>query len=403
LFPLPLPAWKTLSTSDEVARRSTVDSNFDRFTARSVVELFSLCIEENSLAASASALPLLSSRLQSRNYCDLLLARSIEAFIQNTDSSEAKFDFTQEERRVIGDIFRFGIKLEDAASFEAQLSTSESKTKEEDLEALDPFLEDPDDITAHVASESSDSSEPIRARRSLICMSGRQSSILSYIVPSIFPDGVEEEEAIRRAATSFIDSKNELTSIDFLTLAEESDDDSTSTPDGDLKSLGGLVGDVLVQLLRSPKIDHPWKTMSSLTRLLLQNEKSAASSHDILARAVEQARAGDFDQIVPMGYEGDATERLVRFIVVEIGRCGFQINGLEAGLVVDLVLLLLQRLSDFPLPSYQHSVVTSGLALIGVIAGHNSDRASKLLSSIDQECFLVKSYNIAKSDSAASV
>jgi hypothetical protein len=334
------------------------------------------------------------------------LARSIEAFVKNTDSAESKFDFTQEERRVIGDIFRFGMKLEDAARFEERIEKQESEEKAE-AEALYPFLEDHDDAQANFSSGSADSS-PTRAgssSRSLICMS-RQSSIFNYMVPSMFNDDDEEEKAISRAATSFITSSVDFRSLDFLALVDEDEqdfNDPLSTQDSDLKSVGGLVGDALLELQRSPKTDCPWKTMFSLARLLLQDDKKSTSTNEVFIQAAETAKSRDFESAVSDVYEGDDMERLARFMVVEMARCGHQVDAFEASLIVDLVLLLLQRLADFPLPSENHLTVTAGLVVVVLVAGHVSDRTSNLLSSINQECFVYKGYKRATSDLQASV
>lgn len=67
LFPLPQSRDIPTEEGNYTYRQSVLlVDEVDRFTARSVVDLFSLCIHEGSLAASASALPLLDSRIQSR-------------------------------------------------------------------------------------------------------------------------------------------------------------------------------------------------------------------------------------------------------------------------------------------------------------------------------------------------
>lgn len=69
--------------------------------------------------------------------------------------------------------------------------------------------------------------------------------------------------------------------------------------------------------------------------------------------------------------------------------CGKQIRCTEAAFLVDLVLVLLERMEDFPLPSEQHSEVTASLVLIGLVAGHHSGRAGDLLLTAgDDSCIL---------------
>lgn len=389
LFPLPLPGKK----SEHVHEKQALTKS----SVRSVLELFSLCIEAGSLAASASALPLLASRIQSRNYCDLLLARSIEAFVKNTDSGECTFDFTEEERRVIGDIFRFGMKLEDAAKIEAQLEKQDSEAE----------ASKHDEVQASFTTDTMDSnsSTPNQASRNLICMSSRQGSILNYVMPSVFNDEKAEEEAISRAATSFIENNSDFRSLDFLALGDDEErelgEDSVSGPDSILKSVGGLVGDTLLELLRSPKTDCPWKTMFSLARLLIQGENQAASTSEVFVKAVDNAKIQHFDSLVPDCYAGgDDMERLVRFIVVDMAHSGHQLNVFEASLIVDLVLLLLQRLVDFP-PEI-HVNITAGLVAVALIAGHVSDRSPALMSTVDQDCFMYRIYERAVKDFESS-
>ena len=229
LFPLPQSRDIPPEEGNHPHRRSVlVIDEVDRCTARSVVDLFSLCIHEGSLAASASALPLLDSRIQSRNYCDLLLMRAIASFVRNADSREAEFDCTQEERRVIGDIFRFGIKLEDAALFEKQMTPEESKA--EVLSAGDRLL--PEDTNPPVAFESanSDESDDLNIQSIHKCCVGRGN-----------------------------------------------------------QSVAGLVGDTLLDLLRNPKIDRPWRAMAALARLLLQNSNRIPEI-DVYGSAVSHHR-----------------------------------------------------------------------------------------------------------------
>ena len=402
LFPLPAPR-RPRSSSEKLVDGQEMTKD----TARSVMELFSLCIEQGSLPASASALPLLGSRLQSRNYCDLLLARSIEALVRNTNSEEFEFDVTQEERQIIGDIFRFGIKLEDAARYEGQLQQHEPREKDEDVsDALYPFLDDPDEAQGDFSYDSTEST-PER-RSSLICMSTRRSSLLSYIVPSMFTDKTEEEEAIKLAATSFIKDSTDMPSLDFLAIDdtfdfEEDDDAIENSPDGDMKSVGGLVGDALLELCRSPRTDRPWKTMAILSSLLLRDKHQGSNSASamVFTRAAATSQAPDFESIIPddlEGHDDEGTERLTSFLAVEIERCRLELKDSEAALIVDLVLLLLQRLVDFPLPSSKHSALTSGLVTVALIAGTVSNQTPDLMVDIGKETHVYQCYENATRD-----
>jgi hypothetical protein len=391
LFPLPA-AGKSLETVTDFS-----NSVAGRLSACSVIELFTVCVEEGSLAASASALPLMGSRIHARNYCDLLLAKSIEAFIDNTHSTRWKIDTTQEERRIIGDIFRYGLKLEDSGRLEEKMLRDES-TKQEESKGLYATLEDPDDIGTLGASSSTVSTEtPItKGGQSLICIGGRQSSILNYLVPSIFDDPKEEEEAIRNAATSFIDTQLEPSNLDFLVQPSDDEEDEglpKSIGNLDVQSVGGLVGDVIVNTLIAPKTDCHWNAISSLARLLLQGGEPNAT--EVFTRAAESVQLEELGNLVPEGYEGRSMERVVKFLVVEMARCEYSLNEQKARGVVDLVLRLLGRLEDSPLPKANHSFVTPGLLLVGLIAGHVAGRTPMLVGDLQNGHVLLSSYEQA--------
>ncbi len=443
LFPLPQSHSESPKQSETSKRRKsraclTDKSLVDRFNARTVDDLFSLCIHEGSLAASASALPLLS-RMQSRSYCDLLLERAITAFVHNIDSTDATFDRTQEERRVIGDLFRFGVKLEDAEALEGNMLAQEFH--EESLkEAREKLIAEGtavqtvtngnfgsvDDGAAYSTDDDDSRCYGQNAsNRNLICVGGgkRESFILNYMIHSIFDDGNKvSEEAIRRAASSFIESKQDLVSMDFLTLGADDASGTADTDDGNddywsnsdsgvsrdpnaskhigkpgknIKSVATLVGDVMHELLKAPKIDHPWKAMSSLARLIVQHSNDLPPL-DVFTTAMQQTRKSTLEAVLPSGYETEeSSDQLVRFLVAEIGRCEFQIESSvqEPAWVVDLALILLQRLlSD----SKCSEELLSSLVLIALIAGHVSGRAEELLEPIhDTPSYLVNCYKTA--------
>ncbi len=142
LFPLPLSG-KHASKSPTPEKGG---DRLDKFNARTVVDLFTLCVDEGALAASVSALPLMTSKDQARHYCAELLDEAIDSFVSNTHSRNVRYDKTEEERRVIGDIFRFGMKLEDAdllqenRDYETNGNTPESLEGSFDMTARGPGM-----------------------------------------------------------------------------------------------------------------------------------------------------------------------------------------------------------------------------------------------------------------------
>lgn len=356
LFPLP----------QSIALQSD-EPNLSRRSAKTVFDLFSLCVQEGSLVASASALPLLTSRVQSRNYCDLLMARSIGAFIENASASNSKFDQTEEERRVIGDIFRFGIKLEDAAKFEDQMKASSAKMNEEKKLNLEP--QEFDDSFSYDSEEASG--------KNLIC---------NLDVFSRF-SGSNEEEAIRRSAISFIGNNADFQSLDFLNIVDEGKrtEKRKTTVDEDLKTMGGLVGGVIVDLIRSPKTDRPWKTMACLARMLLQ-ERSEINA-DIFSKAAEEVEADDMETLLPTTYSGEDEEKFTQFMLYETGKCQAECSEMDANIIVDLILFVLSRLEGFRLPKSQ-AFIPTGLVFIGLVAGSIAGRDFLLLSTLREDCFI---------------
>eukprot|EP00980_Cylindrotheca_fusiformis_P001288 scaffold333_cov133-Cylindrotheca_fusiformis.AAC.14 len=391
--------------------RIRMDGSLNRTNAKTVVDLFSLCVQEGSLLASASALPLLGSRLQSRNYCDLLMARSIETFVDNTSSSNCKFDRTEEERRVIGDIFRFGIKLEDAAMFEDKLKTAEEK--KESCEPSDveehgneasmrkrsdsDFSNDDNDKSDSSGSDFSDDSSDGNIEPNALCNIDRSNKMMGVF--SMFSEKKEEEEAIRRSALNFIGSNGAKPSLDFLNVIEEDNDDKNKSVEKDLKSMGGLVGGALVELLLSPKTDCPWKSMASLSRMLLQETFEVDVS--IFSKVAGRIDGDEVDEMIPDLHPdlraGDAMDRFAEFLVTETGQCGNQINESEANTVLNLALFLLQRLEKFRLPRKQ-SFVTAGLVTVGLVAACVVGREQELLATLREDCFMSGCYKVTAYD-----
>ena len=82
----------------------------------------------------------------------------------------------------------------------------------------------------------------------------------------------------------------------------------------------------------------------------------------------------------------------MRFVVLEMGKCESSLDEEQARRLVGLVLQLLGRLEDFPLPKANHSFVMSCLLVVGLIAGHIAGRTPMLLADLDDNHVLVKCY-----------
>lgn len=398
LFPLP--------TKDK--RESKEESKVE---ARTVMDLFTLSVNEGSLAASTSALPLLGSKHRARQFCEQLIKGSLEQFAKNVASADlVRFDSTEEERRILGDMFRFGIKLEDATGLEEMLAMtpSEDSNQGQDTDWSQPSSECSEDHTDH----SSVPSSPNQSSRQLMCMSRRNSSILHYIMPSVFSSSnlLEEEEAIKLAATSFIkheleDSKSQKRHIDSVIISSVANANKEDSYPIQLEGIGAVVGKAFVDLLHSSRTRFPWKSLLSLARLLLPDNHKSIPWGTRFKALLEEVQPEDLDTLIPTDFEGsEGMDRIVCFIVVHIGSCGHEIDGTEASLIVDLILLLLQRLDELPLLDDEDAAITcAGLVVAGLVSGNIADRIPDLLSQVDRDCVVRRVYEQVTSELASSL
>jgi hypothetical protein len=387
LYPLPLPGGA--SNTDNLARHAILDSS----SARSVVDLFTLCIDEGSLAASASALPLMTSKTQARHYCGLLLDEAIDSFVRNTHQAEQKFDTTEEERRVIGDIFRFGMKLEDADLFEVNLATGESRNIDNSTDTFDQTVDSRSTMT-----DESESAEFTRnAGTYLMCVNGT-STILNYIAPSAIRGETQqkrEEAAIKREASAFIRSSLDNPALGFSSLPDWDEASIPYAPKDDINSVAGIVGDALLDLLQPTRTDNNWKAMAAMARLLLQDDTKVSSSYDLVSQVAQKAQPIDILSILPESYDLniESQSNLVCYLKSEIERCGFQVNPASGDAIVDMALLVLDRIVTLPLPDpCDQAVMKLGLVFIILVAGHVCRRSREIFDSLVHNCLLAECY-----------
>lgn len=399
LYPLPVHGRAGGGT------RNVQNGLLDSSTARTVVDLFTLCIDEGSVAAAASALPLLTSKSQARHYCGLLLDEVIDSFVRNTHQTMNEFDTTEEERRVIGDIFGFGMKLEDADLYEEGMATRDNKKKngmhyEQSDDSADFF-----DRTVDSRSTMTDDSElgdfAEKAGRGLICVTGT-STILRYIVPSAIRGETQqkrEEAAIKREASAFIKSSLDNPALGFSSLP---DWDEISFPDAskdDINSVAGIVGDALLDLLQPTRTDINWTAMAALARLLLREETKVPSSYRQVSQIAAKARPRDLLLILPESYDMsiEMKSNLISYLDCEIKLCGMQVTEPWGGMqIVDLALLVLDRIEALPLPDQgDQTVMELGLVFIILVAGSVCGRSVQILDSLKDDCLLAICYKKA--------
>ncbi|KAG7348576.1 hypothetical protein IV203_017281 [Nitzschia inconspicua] len=391
LFPLPeiKPAHDAKGSLDEL---------------RSVVDLLTICLEESALAASASALPLLNSQSSSRRYCGVILDEALDTFVRNTHSKGVRYDATEEARQIIGDIFRFGMKLEDAElGVTERLPTAAAPSKErrgggDDIISLDSFghtmasrtTNDNDSLAL------SDTEKPSQ----LICGLNGSNSILNYIVPSNMLGLSEKqkmEEAIRREAASFIKGSLDNPSLDFVSLPNWDDRSvSVHSIDTDINSVAGLIGDALLELLQSSRTDCSWKAMGALAHLIFPDGIGTPLSFECVGKIAARVESLDVVSILPEMYTDGENyyEMLEMYLSDEFHLCSEQISDTAALDLVNMSIFILNRLETLPLPDKgDQNVMELGISIIVLVSGHHAKISKSILHAIaDRDCILRQCY-----------
>ncbi|KAG7369291.1 hypothetical protein IV203_032034 [Nitzschia inconspicua] len=394
LFPLP-----------EIKPAHDAKGSFDEL--RSVVDLLTVCLEESALAASASALPLLNSQSSSRRYCGVILDEALDTFVRNTHSKGVRYDATEEARQIIGDIFRFGMKLEDAElGLTERLPTVTAPSKErkgggdddDDIISLNSFghtmasrtTNDDDSLAL------SDTEKPSK----LICGLNGSNSILNYIVPSNML-GVSEkqkmEEAIRREAASFIKGSLDNPSLDFVSLPNWDDRSvSVHSIDTDINSVAGLIGDALLELLQSSRTDCSWKAMGALAHLIFPDGIGTPLSFECVGKIAARVESLDVVSILPEMYSDGENyyEMLEMYLSDEFHLCSEQISETTARDLVNMSIFILNRLETLPLPDKgDQNVMELGVSIIVLVSGHHAKISKSILHAIaDRDCILRQCY-----------
>jgi len=388
LFPLPLPN-----------KRNEMKHKPNAISLRSVIDLFTACIDEGSLAASASALPLLTSRDQARHYCGLLLDEAIDNFVQNATSSKWNFDKTEEERRALGDFFRFGIKLEDAERIEGEFVT---ESQEETLYC------DNNSVNTTDGSSSNQSyvlESPERTKRNLVCSLNASSSILNYIVPSsmvVESENQKIEEAIQREVSSFIGKSLDFPSLDFSVLPQWDDYSIDQKSNGvRIHAVASLAGEALLDLLQLEHNDNKWRTIAALSKMILPEGVEHQFSFDLFVEVANKSHPLNIMSVISESYDvyNGIEENVTAYIEDEINACRLQIDVADADLVVSMALSLLERLRSLPLNDVSdQAVMEIGLAVIVMVGCNVGGRSQSFQHMLEHDSMLNKCYSKASDE-----
>jgi len=429
LFPLPFP--RSDSNRDRTSPVQTTnvawaeEKVLDRYNVASVEEVFRLSAQAGSLQASSSCLPLFNSPYMAQRRIYGLLEGALDAFIDNVTDSESTFDHTVEERRVIADLFRFGIRVEDAVDV-GHGSLTKAHEDGVTIGRMNGSLEQSEPALRlrygdHLTIDCDGEHEKVNGQRSslssMVCVgSGRRNSSLMSILGSMFGGSSRSlpEEAVRRAASSFIGSQRELASTELLDCIfdneshresisddfesdseEESTDDSSRTGDEVdnntsiplTKGVATVVGAAIMTVLRRRQPGH-WSTIGAIGRMLMQSSASLTYI-SLLSEAIsETGQAKTEVWLRSLNDTHDLLDRstLTRFLTAEIDACSVQLCDVQDCVwIADLVFFVLDRIDETR--ECQDEVVVA-LVLTGVVATCCSGKAASLLESLGDSNYM---------------
>jgi len=222
------------------------------------------------------------------------------------------------------------------------------------------------------------------------------------------------EEAVRRAASSFIGSQRELASTELLDCIfdneshresisddfesdseEESTDDSSRTGDEVdnntsiplTKGVATVVGAAIMTVLRRRQPGH-WSTIGAIGRMLMQSSASLTYI-SLLSEAIsETGQAKTEVWLRSLNDTHDLLDRstLTRFLTAEIDACSVQLCDVQDCVwIADLVFFVLDRIDETR--ECQDEVVVA-LVLTGVVATCCSGKAASLLESLGDSNYM---------------
>jgi hypothetical protein len=188
--------------------------------------------------------------------------------------------------------------------------------------------------------------------------------------------------------------------LGFESLPNWDDDRSPSGhPGSDINSVGGLIGDCLLDLLQTTRTDNNWKAMGALAKMLLQEGSAFPSSLlDLFRQISSKVQPIDIVSLLPESYEirqNEETEEVfVMYLQDTLAVCEQQIDSSTAISIVDMCLFIIDRILALPLPDNgDQSVMQLGLIVIILVCGHICDRSESLLDCIiEEDCLIARCY-----------
>lgn len=435
LFPLPpsIEAHRdetiVTRTPNKVSPKYVV-SKLHSYEWRTVEDLYSAAVRNGSLSISSSALPLCSSKPSTHEKCNELLHHCLESLETNTASdSSILFDTSGEARLLLRDLFRFGVKLEDAdpGTVHCTSGMGIDNGQEQRIEPGEHVIQSDNPTDDDVPPE-----EKVHHSIPKVVDKRSSSSVLRLFLPFLWSRESKkkhlEEQAIYEAASLFILSGFEDNDVGYLNPFEDAKTTSSTVVQHSEQSSAGIIqtndisvaGTISRYLLsgafnaKDAGLSH-WRKSFIIARLAMgENPKLFRPSsaevdtcRKLSGQVLLNELAGELRcyadisrrmSFVTVANGLSEDERLVvSFLAFEIAECENELNRSEASVLINLVLLLLSR--------HKHCAdvqsVIPGLVILGVAAGSVAGRMKDVLdvsehsSSDMKRCYVLATRELA--------
>jgi hypothetical protein len=347
----------------ELARQME-PSRFDYFLPlpppgnESIGRILEITSSQGSIRLSLAALPLLSNKYHARIVCASIFQLCLSACMK---PQSVHHSVRREASEALGDLFRFGLKLETTGKNSEMTYSSLNSTE---------TFPDHDD-----SSSDEDNAGSRRARYSMFCG-----------LSNIFTGKAKIPKPKVIGPASFVDNGVRVkgAGVNLQALGVTLND---GAPQG--------VTEVISYMLRALLLDFShvtlWGSTGRLATLLLSD--SLAGLHLVTKEectaAICNTSVRAIRHILPKEFR--RKDGLVDFFAQSISRCMDCLDDLEISRVVDLIQVVLNHK---PIYSENQAEQQATLLLVLVVVGHISGRIDDLIET-DTEHLIIKSYHKA--------
>lgn len=329
------------------------------YPGESLDDLITIALTQGSISTTMAALPLISCTKSSHTLCNEIFCFCLGKLRDSLRDTNLRLNNLSEERKVVADLFCYGLKLEETSSF-ATISVCSS-----------------DDAT----STSSNDRFYTRSKSQLIFCGlskwfGKEKDL------------DEEEAEIYEAASSFIASSLGSDSVilgsDFSSNSQSGSQRPTlGKAEGWAGTMRATAARFLLETIYSSTMSHPWASAAAYSSVLLGDDRSGfqSASCSMIRRSIVENYASLMTKLM------HNEEGAPSFLKANMHSCQEQISKEQASEVVDLSLILLESEST--------GSITVDLILTCVIAAHVAGRVEEVLVD-DSECPILPFYLEAK-------